>query len=268
MFSQVSICPQSASWILAHCSALLKCGRYASYWNSSCSLWTRTFVILRILFVTGRNEVVAKVMFLHVCVILFTGGLRAGPPETRQTPPPDQADTPPRTRQTPPGTRQTPPGPSRHPPDQADTLQTRQPPPPAGKKTAAQHTINERPVRILLECILVPNSFPSLMERRISLKWFYGLHWIDMRSNLTKHWKSVYTLGFMRKVFVTCCATKKKKERRKKTHDYLSILCFEGHYLTLFHLLFVLGCYLMESSSRLKSHAVQKNDSNNTDVAV
>ena len=24
--------------------------------------------------ITGRNEVVAKVMFLHVCVILFTGG--------------------------------------------------------------------------------------------------------------------------------------------------------------------------------------------------
>ena len=24
---------------------------------------------------TGRNEVVAKVMFLHVCVILFTGGV-------------------------------------------------------------------------------------------------------------------------------------------------------------------------------------------------
>ena len=196
MFSQVSVCPQSASWIPAHCSALLKCGRYASYWNSSCSLWTRTFVILRILFLTGRNEVVAKVMFLHVCVILFTGGreVLGRSPRTRQTPPPDQADTPP-------GTRQTPPRPGRHPPDQAN--------PPAGKKTAAQHTINERPVRILLECILVPNSFPSLMERRISLKWFYGLHWIDMRSNLTKHWKSVYTLGFMRKVFVTCWVSKK-----------------------------------------------------------
>ena len=34
MFSQVSVCPQSASWILAHCSSLLQCGRYASYWNT------------------------------------------------------------------------------------------------------------------------------------------------------------------------------------------------------------------------------------------
>ena len=59
-------------------------------------------------------------MFLHVSVILLTGGVsgqapRAGrtpPPETRQTPPAGR--TPPRTRQTPPpgrtppGTRQTP----------------------------------------------------------------------------------------------------------------------------------------------------------------
>ena len=34
MFSQVSICPQSASWILVHCSALLRRGQYASYWNA------------------------------------------------------------------------------------------------------------------------------------------------------------------------------------------------------------------------------------------
>ena len=38
---------------------------------------------------TGRNEVVAKVMFLHVCVILFMGGgLWAGPPGPgRESPP-------------------------------------------------------------------------------------------------------------------------------------------------------------------------------------
>ena len=34
MFSQVSVCPQLASWILVHCSALLQHGRYASYWNA------------------------------------------------------------------------------------------------------------------------------------------------------------------------------------------------------------------------------------------
>ena len=34
MFSQVSVCPQSASWLLSHCSSLLQHGRYASYWNA------------------------------------------------------------------------------------------------------------------------------------------------------------------------------------------------------------------------------------------
>ena len=34
MFSQLSVCPQSASWILVHCSTLLQCGRYAFYWNA------------------------------------------------------------------------------------------------------------------------------------------------------------------------------------------------------------------------------------------
>ena len=75
---------------------------------------------------TGRNEVVAKVMFLHVSVILLTGGGSPGSP---------------------PGTRQTPPRPSRPPslpPDQAD---------PPGRRL--QHTVNERLVCILLECILV-----------------------------------------------------------------------------------------------------------------
>ena len=34
MFSQVTVCPQSASWILVHCSALLQRSWYASYWNA------------------------------------------------------------------------------------------------------------------------------------------------------------------------------------------------------------------------------------------
>ena len=29
---------------------------------------------MQVTFITGRNEVVAKVMFLQLCVILFTGG--------------------------------------------------------------------------------------------------------------------------------------------------------------------------------------------------
>ena len=56
-------------------------------------------------------------MFLHVSVILFTGGVSGEPP-----PPRDQADTPP-----PPGPRRTPPGPRRTPP------RTRQNPPEPGR---------------------------------------------------------------------------------------------------------------------------------------
>ena len=86
-------------------------------------------------FITGRNEVVAKVMFLHVSVILSTGGVSRekppgqGDPKTRQTPPgretppdqgdpPDQADPPEQGR--PPG-RENPPGPCRPPPPEADS---------------------------------------------------------------------------------------------------------------------------------------------------
>ena len=69
------------------------------------------------------------------------------PPQTR--PPRDQAH-PPRTRHTPPGPG-TPPGrPGTPPGDQAPPWETRHPP-----GSRLQHTVNERPVRILLECILV-----------------------------------------------------------------------------------------------------------------
>ena len=124
--------------------------------------------------ITGHNEVVAKVMFLHMCVILFTGGLQAGCPGTRQTPhqagrtprdqadtPPDQADTPPgpdrhpRTRQTPPWTRQTPPRPGRHPPrpgrhpprDQTDTPGPGRHPPGPGRHPPRPGRYPPRPGR-------------------------------------------------------------------------------------------------------------------------
>ena len=78
-------------------------------------------------------------MFLHVCVILFTGGGVSGePPRDQGEPPPDQGEPPP--------------GPGRPPRDQADT--------PPGRRL--QHTVNERPVRILLECILVVCSNKNL----------------------------------------------------------------------------------------------------------
>ena len=81
---------------------------------------------------------------------------QADPPRTRQNPPQDQADPPgpgrplgpgrpPRDQADPPGTRQTPRT------RQADTPQDQADPP----RSRLQHTVYERPVRILLECILV-----------------------------------------------------------------------------------------------------------------
>ena len=98
--------------------------------------------------ITGRNEVVAKVMFLHVSVILFTGGLSGGPPldqANTTTTTPQQGEPPGPGRPTPRPGRPPLPGPGRPP---SQTWQT-----PPGRRL--QHTVNERPVRILLECILV-----------------------------------------------------------------------------------------------------------------
>ena len=82
-------------------------------------------------------------VFTRVCDSVHGGGgLQA------ERTPPDQAGRPP-------GTRQSPPGPGREnlpPPGSGrETPRTRQTPP----GSRLQHTVNERPVRILLECILV-----------------------------------------------------------------------------------------------------------------
>ena len=132
--------------------------------------------------ITGRNEVVAKVIFLHLFVIhsVHRGRLpqcMLGYPPGADTPSPKQ--TSPWSR--PPGAR--PPW-SRHPPG-ADTPGTRHPPrantpqdqtppeqtlPPGSR---LQHTVYERPVRILLECILVTKRddlccvFPRTVHRQI-----------------------------------------------------------------------------------------------------
>ena len=119
--------------------------------------------------VTGRNEVVAKVVFTRVCDSVHRGGSPgrpplagrtppdlAGPPLAGRTPPPGPGRETPGTRQTPPRQVEPPQDLAGRPPqdlawrppwDQAD------PPPPPGRRL--QHTVNERPVRILLECILV-----------------------------------------------------------------------------------------------------------------
>ena len=90
------------------------CNLYNTLLNI-CLNETNTDVRMYTLIITGRNEVVAKVMFLHVCVILFTGGVsRQAPPGTRQTPP-DQAGKPlgpgPWTRQQSPQNQADPPPP-------------------------------------------------------------------------------------------------------------------------------------------------------------
>ena len=105
-------------------------------------------ICMRYLIITGRNEVVVKVMFLHVCVILFTGGIsgqgeplqagrippgpgtppgtsppRSRPPRTRHPPGPGTptgADTPP-PRSRPSWTRHHPPRPGTHPPPRKQT---------------------------------------------------------------------------------------------------------------------------------------------------
>ena len=87
---------------------------------------------LQILHIFNRflpAAIVAKVIFLHLSVILFTGGL----PQCMlgYHTPPDQADPPPGSR--------------------------------------LQHTVYERPVRILLECILVNN----LKNSTLFFKYFY-----------------------------------------------------------------------------------------------
>ena len=91
---------------------------------------------------TGRNEVLAKVMSLHLSVILLTGGGLPGPqggvpdqePPSEQAGPPEQAGAPlglgryPQTRQEPPGPGRKPPEAGRNPP-RPDPPRTRPPSP-------------------------------------------------------------------------------------------------------------------------------------------
>ena len=109
----------------------------------------------------------AKVMFLQVCVILFTGRGVCLSACWDTTP---QEQTPPRSRHPPPGAdtpwEQTPPPQEQTPPRVADT-------PP--EQSRLRHTVNERPVRILLECILVSNIFGRIAWNfAVSQRQFQG----------------------------------------------------------------------------------------------
>ena len=79
---------------------------------------------------TDRNEVVAKVMFLQVCVCPQGGGCLPQCMLGCQAPPPPRLGRHPRTGQTPPWEQ------ADHPPDQADTPLDQADPPP-GKQTPA-----------------------------------------------------------------------------------------------------------------------------------
>ena len=65
MFSQcLSFCLQSASWLLGHCSSLLQCSRYASYWNA--------FLL------PATTKLGQGYVFTHVCDSVH-GGVSPGP---------------------------------------------------------------------------------------------------------------------------------------------------------------------------------------------
>ena len=112
---------------------------------------------------TGRNEVVAKVIFLHLSVIhsVHRGGGKGVCLSAcwDTTLPRDQTPPPPR----PPGSRHHhPPGPDTHPlgadtppPGSRHPPRSRPPQEQTPPGSRLQHTVYERPVRILLECILV-----------------------------------------------------------------------------------------------------------------
>ena len=64
-------------------------------WLKALTIRAQTFIeFLDLVIITGRNEVLAKVMFLLVSVILFTGGWSASVHAGIPTPPPWEGGTP------------------------------------------------------------------------------------------------------------------------------------------------------------------------------
>ena len=70
MFSQVSVCAQSASSILVHCSALLRRGRYTSYWNAFLFLFCLFFYSTKFSTLKSRTDSLDRVlgdMYAIIC---------------------------------------------------------------------------------------------------------------------------------------------------------------------------------------------------------
>ena len=100
--------------------------------------WNALSYILAVSVITGRNEVVAKVIFLHLSVILFTGGHVCGRTPPSQTP---RQQTNPRSIH-PSGSRPLPgsrPLGSRHPPPQTRHHPPRKQTPAYGQRAAGMH---------------------------------------------------------------------------------------------------------------------------------
>ena len=117
-----------------------------------------------------------KVTFLQVCVCPRGGRVSASVHAGIPDPPQDQAGRHPLPR----NQAGSPPRPVRHPPDQADTPRDQADTPhdqadPPGSRL--QHTVYERPVRILLESILVDFVCWRLLPIGFSLCVFF-LQWI------------------------------------------------------------------------------------------
>ena len=126
---------------------------------------------------------------------------RADTPMSRY--PPQEADppeqSPPRAADTPPGSRHPPR--SRHPPEADHPLASRHPP-----GSRLQHMVNERPVRILLECILVVilNTFtPRGMLDPVNFGYFVSsrcerFHCNTMQTSIKAHinWREIQQIEY------------------------------------------------------------------------
>ena len=136
-------------------------GRLTSCWNAFFLFNVCTTILVwRKNYFYRLQRSWAKVIFSQACVknsVHRGGGEGVCLSACWDTLPPEQTP-PPKTR---------PPW-SRHPPEQTPPEQTPPPPPGEDNPTGSrlQHTVNERPVRILLECILVY----SIVEQR----WING----------------------------------------------------------------------------------------------
>ena len=70
MFLQVSVCPQSASFLISHCSSLLQRGRCSSYWNALLLLTAREGNVFTGFCHSVHNRPLAYSVTAHPCWLL------------------------------------------------------------------------------------------------------------------------------------------------------------------------------------------------------